>query len=123
MSDSETPLRKTRPWQAARPGEPTARQDAASEPLTVLTFDISCDKARRAVVESCKDHGMTRLHWSVFEGPMTKNRREQLAGVIESLITHAEGGGKFAIFVVGAREEALTVRWRSKPKRAAGAGS
>lgn len=103
-------IKRTRPWQGTKPGEAAGRLDAADELFTLVTFDLSDDKARRKVGETCKDYGLRRLQWSVFEGPMTRNRREELSDRLTLILEQAEGGGKLAIFPVGAREATWATR-------------
>ncbi|HRH00237.1 MAG TPA: CRISPR-associated endonuclease Cas2 [Polyangiaceae bacterium] len=107
-------VKSARPWQQARPGETASRQDPTSELLTIVTFDVPCDKTRRKVTEFCKDSGLTRLQWSVFEGMMTRNRREELWGRLKSLLDKPDVGGRLAVYVIGAREAAWADRW-SRP--------
>jgi len=88
----------------------------------VVAFDVPSDKARRKVCEICKDYGLTRLQWSVFEGPMTRNRREELAARLERLLSEAQGGGRFGIFPIGEQEARMARRWTApaadgEPKR------
>lgn len=103
-------LARTRPWQAERPGAAAARQAATDELFTLVAFDVPCDKARRRVGEICKDYGLTRAQWSVFEGPMSRNRREELSGRIARILEGAEGGGRAAIFPIGKQEASWA--WR-----------
>jgi CRISPR-associated protein Cas2 len=104
-------LARARPWQAARPGSATARQDPSDELLTILAFDIASDKARRTVGEICKDYGLGRTQWSVFEGAITRNRREELWARLVKILDAAEGGGRVAVYVIGGREAALATRY------------
>lgn len=115
-------VKSARPWQQPRPGETASRQDPTSELLTITTFDVPCDKTRRKVTEVCKDYGLTRLQWSVFEGMMTRNRREELWARLKSLLDKPEIGGRLAVYVIGAREAAWAERWtrRTTPPKASG---
>jgi CRISPR-associated protein Cas2 len=95
--------------------------------LTIITTDVPCDKARRRVVEMCKDYGLTRVQWSVFEGLMTRNRREEIVGRLKATLNKPDVGGKIAVYVVGAREAAWAERWQAEvgakpPKVGGGAG-
>jgi len=48
------------------------------------------------VSEKCLDFGLLRFQFSAFYGPLTRNRREELALILEHLIeVH---GGAIAIF-------------------------
>lgn len=101
---------RARPWQGTRPGSAAMRLGSETELLTVLVYDVPCDKTRRKVGERCKDYGLTRLQWSVFEGPMTRNRREELWSVLAALLAEAPGGGKLAAFPIGTREAGFASR-------------
>lgn len=56
------------------------------------------------------DYGLVRLQWSVFEGKMTRNRREELWGRLVGMLAGARGGGKVAAWPIGARE----AEWASR---------
>ena len=101
---------RARPWQAERPGAAAMRQASTDELFTLVAFDVPCDKARRRVGEICKDYGLKRAQWSVFEGPMSRNRREELSARVTQLLEDAEGGGRAAIFPVGKQEASWA--WR-----------
>lgn len=108
---SEPKKRTSKPaWKAARPGSAAARQDSKEELLTVVVFDISADKVRRKVGDICKDYGLYRLQWSAFEGPLTRNRREELWARLVKMIQASGDGGRLAIFPIGAREAAWATR-------------
>ncbi len=63
---------------------------------TVVMYDIPHDRTRTKVSQKCLDFGLTRFQYSAFYGPLSKNRREELALVLEHLIeVH---GGAIAIF-------------------------
>jgi CRISPR-associated protein Cas2 len=117
--------KRARPWQVERPGAAAARQSATDELFTLVAFDVPCDKARRKVGEMCKDYGLSRTQWSVFEGPMTRNRREELSARLEKLLKEAEGGGRVAVFPIGQREVewALRVVTKGTPVKAVARGS
>jgi len=107
-------VKPTRPWQGARPGEAASRQDAADELFTLVAFDIPDDKARRRVGETCKDYGLKRSQWSVFEGRMTRYRREELVDRLTLLLNGVEGGGCLSVFPIGAREVAWAARLNTR---------
>lgn len=102
-------LARTRPWQAPRTGA-AMRLGSEDELLTLVSFDVPSDRHRRLVGEVCKDYGLRRLQWSVFEGPMPRNRREELWERVVALLEEAPGGGKLAVFPIGAREAAFAQR-------------
>lgn len=107
-------LKATRPWQAERPGAAAARHTSTDELFTLVAFDVPCDKTRRKVGEVCKDYGLTRTQWSVFEGPMTRNRREELSARLTAMLERAEGGGRVAVYPIGQREAAWALRVKTK---------
>jgi CRISPR-associated protein Cas2 len=100
-----------------RPGAAAARQSATDELFTLVAFDVSCDKARHRLGEMCKDYGLKRAQWSVFEGTMTRNRREELSARIEQLLGSAEGGGRAAVYPIGKQEAVLAVAFLYPPSR------
>lgn len=66
------------------------------ESQTVLLYDIPHDRTRVKVSQKCLDFGLERFQYSAFHGPLTRNRREELALAVEHLIeVH---GGAIAIF-------------------------
>jgi CRISPR-associated protein Cas2 len=54
--------------------------------LTIVLYDIPHDRTRTKVSEKCLDYGLQRFQYSAFHGHLTKNRREELASVLEELI-------------------------------------
>lgn len=105
VSKAQKPgLARPRPWQGERPGAAAVRQASSGELFTLVAFDVPCDKARRRVGEICKDYGLKRAQWSVFEGTMSRNRREELSARVAELLGNAEGGGRAAIFPIGSQE-------------------
>ena len=57
-----------------------------SESQTIVLYDISHDRTRSKVSEKCLDFGLMRFQYSAFQGPLTKNRREELALILHDLI-------------------------------------
>jgi CRISPR-associated protein Cas2 len=119
---------KPKPWQGARPGSAAARQDAEDELLTLVAFDVASDKVRHRLGETCKDYGLARTQWSLFEGTMTRNRREELTVRLVAMIDAAEGGGRVGIYPIGTREAAWATRHstlgpKAKKTGTGGAGS
>jgi CRISPR-associated protein Cas2 len=49
------------------------------EVLTLVIYDISDDRTRTKVSETCLDYGLERIQYSAFQGMLTRNRREELA--------------------------------------------
>jgi len=60
--------------------------------------------------EVCKDYGLARTQWSLFEGPMTRNRREELWARLSKMLMAAEGGGRAAVYPIGQREARWALR-------------
>jgi CRISPR-associated protein Cas2 len=54
--------------------------------MTVVLYDIPHDRTRTKVSEKCLDYGLTRFQYSAFQGPLTRNRREELALVLQQII-------------------------------------
>lgn len=76
-----------------------------------MVFDFPSNRLRRKVGEICKDYGLWRFQWSAFEGPLTRNRREELWGILIKLIGEESEGSRLAMFPVGAREASFARRW------------
>jgi CRISPR-associated protein Cas2 len=72
------------------------------ESATVVLYDIPHDRTRSKVSEKCLDFGLVRFQYSAFHGPLTRNRREELALALEQLIEVY--GGAIAIFPVCAAD-------------------
>ena len=68
------------------------------EVRTVVLYDIPHDRTRTKVSQKCFDFGLIRFQYSAFHGPLTRNRREELALVLQDLIeVH---GGSIALIPV-----------------------
>lgn len=61
------------------------------ELLTLVIYDISDDRTRTKVGNACLDYGLQRIQFSAFQGPLTRNRREELAMQLAELL-RVEGG-------------------------------
>jgi CRISPR-associated protein Cas2 len=63
------------------------------ELLTYVIYDIENDRIRKRVAEDCKDAGLERVQFSVFQGPLDRTRRKELMSkLIERL---GDGRGRF----------------------------
>lgn len=72
------------------------------ETTTIVLYDIPHDRSRTKVSEKCLDFGLVRFQYSAFHGRLTRNRREELALALESLIeVH---GGAIALIPVCAAD-------------------
>ena len=65
---------------------------------TLVLYDVPHDRTRTKVSSKCLDYGLVRFQYSAFQGPLTKNRREELALVLHDLIEVY--GGKVALVPV-----------------------
>jgi CRISPR-associated protein Cas2 len=75
---------------------------AQLETTTVVLYDIPHDRTRTKVSEKCLDFGLIRFQYSAFYGPLTQNRRQELALILEHLIeVH---GGAIALIPVCAAD-------------------
>ncbi len=59
---------------------------AQIETMTIVLYDIPHDRTRTKVSEKCLDFGLVRFQYSAFHGPLTRNRREELALILEHQI-------------------------------------
>ena len=72
------------------------------ETTTVVLYDIPHDRTRTKVSDRCLDFGLVRFQYSAFHGRLTRNRREELALLLESLIEVY--GGSIALIPVCAED-------------------
>jgi len=72
------------------------------ESATIVLYDIPHDRSRTKVSEKCLDFGLIRFQYSAFHGRLSRNRREELAIHLESLIEVY--GGAVAIIPVCASD-------------------
>lgn len=56
------------------------------ETVTLVLYDIPHDRTRTKVAAKCSDFGLERFQYSAFQGRLTRNRREELALVLNDLI-------------------------------------
>jgi CRISPR-associated protein Cas2 len=54
--------------------------------LVWVVYDITENKIRKKISDSCKDYGLYRVQKSVFLGELNANKRESLALQCEELI-------------------------------------
>jgi CRISPR-associated protein Cas2 len=80
---------------------------AQQELLTLVLYDIPHDRTRTKVSDRCGDFGLVRFQYSAFQGPLTRNRREELALALESLIEVY--GGLITIFPLCAADTSQRV--------------
>jgi CRISPR-associated protein Cas2 len=65
------------------------------ELTTYVFYDIEDDRIRAKVTEACFDYGLMRLQYSVFVGPLSRNRREEIYARLTDLLS--EKGGKLIV--------------------------
>ncbi|SJZ90822.1 CRISPR-associated endonuclease Cas2 [Selenihalanaerobacter shriftii] len=58
---------------------------------TLLIYDITEDRIRNRVAETCKDYGLQRVQWSAFFGKINHNLREELMMKISRILGDNEG--------------------------------
>ncbi|HWL07736.1 MAG TPA: CRISPR-associated endonuclease Cas2 [Planctomicrobium sp.] len=86
---------------------------AQAESTTVVLYDIPHDRTRVKVSEKCLDFGLVRFQYSAFQGPLTRNRREELALILEHLVEIH--GGAIALFPVCAADSANWINIHIEP--------
>lgn len=72
------------------------------ETTTIVLYDIPHDRTRTKVAEKCLDFGLVRFQYSAFHGRLTRNRREELSLILDSLIEVY--GGAIALIPVCAAD-------------------
>lgn len=80
---------------------------------TVVLYDISHDRARTKVSDACLNFGLTRFQFSAFEGGLSRNRREELALLLQKLI--ADVGGRLRIFPICGDDLSSTINIEIEP--------
>ncbi len=48
------------------------------ELLTFVFYDVANDRIRGRIADACLDYGLRRVQFSVFIGPLSRNRREEI---------------------------------------------
>ena len=61
------------------------------ELITYVLYDIENDRIRGKVADACLDYGLARLQYSVFVGPLSKNRREEIFARLLDLLGDEAG--------------------------------
>ncbi|MCK8825707.1 CRISPR-associated endonuclease Cas2 [Fuchsiella alkaliacetigena] len=57
----------------------------------LLIYDISNDRIRNKVAETCKDYALKRIQWSAFLGQLSHNRREELMLKVSKILGDETG--------------------------------
>jgi CRISPR-associated protein Cas2 len=57
----------------------------------LLIYDISEDRLRAKVADTCKDYGLKRVQYSAFFGFLTQNYVEELQKKIRRLLSDSAG--------------------------------
>jgi CRISPR-associated protein Cas2 len=56
------------------------------ELMTYVFYDIEKDRIRAKIADACLDYGLERLQYSVFIGPLSRNRREEIFARLQDLL-------------------------------------
>jgi CRISPR-associated protein Cas2 len=57
----------------------------------LLIYDISDDRIRAKVADTCLDYGLDRIQYSAFYGNISRNYQEELFQKVQDLLGKAEG--------------------------------
>ncbi|MEW5897566.1 MAG: CRISPR-associated endonuclease Cas2 [Bacillota bacterium] len=58
---------------------------------TFVVYDITDDRTRNKIFQTCKDYGLTHIQYSAFFGELNHNRREELSGRLKRALGQKEG--------------------------------
>lgn len=58
---------------------------------TFVIYDISEDKIRKKIFETCKDYGLQHVQYSTFFGELNHNRRQEIIGRLKKILKKDEG--------------------------------
>lgn len=64
----------------------------------LVMYDISNDRIRGKVADTCMDYGLDRIQFSAFYGQLGRNHREELMLRISTLL--GDAGGKIELIPV-----------------------
>ncbi|TDX59014.1 CRISPR-associated endonuclease Cas2 [Orenia marismortui] len=68
----------------------------------LLIYDISEDKIRNRIAETCKDFGLHRIQWSAFTGKLNHNLREELMLKISRVL--GDSGGNIRLYPICSKD-------------------
>lgn len=57
----------------------------------LLVYDITEDRHRHKIAETCKDYGLDRIQYSTFSGKLSRNQQEELMLRLEELLDNTLG--------------------------------
>lgn len=84
------------------------------ELFTIVAIDVADDRLRRSAVTMVLDYGLKREQYSIFSGPMTRNRREELYARIRIMLRERyeedRSFGRVLVIPVGEREARSILR-------------
>lgn len=61
------------------------------ELLTFVFYDVESDRIRGRIADACLDYGLRRIQYSVFIGPLSRNRREEIFDRMRDLLGDGAG--------------------------------
>ena len=62
---------------------------------TIIALDIGSNKLRNRIEDDCRDQGMQRIQWSLFQGELNPARRRALVAAMQNHVDeHKENEGK-----------------------------
>jgi CRISPR-associated protein Cas2 len=70
----------------------------------LLVYDITDDRVRTKVADTCLDYGLDRIQFSAFAGRLTRNLQEELVMRAEHLLRKGMGGGKIQLIPICAKD-------------------
>jgi len=70
----------------------------------LLVYDITDDRVRTKVADTCLDYGLDRIQFSAFVGRLSRNNQEELVMRLERLLKKGEGGGKIQLIPICAKD-------------------
>lgn len=82
---------------------------------TLVIYDISNDKCRNSVVESCKDYGLKRIQYSCFLGDLNRNKRQELGMRLKRVLLKA--GGDVQVIPLCDKDLASRLHLHVEPKK------
>ncbi|HRE48629.1 MAG TPA: CRISPR-associated endonuclease Cas2 [Aggregatilineales bacterium] len=70
----------------------------------LLVYDITDDKARAKIADTCLDYGLDRTQFSAFIGRLTHTLQEELFMRLERVLRKSGGGGKIQLIPICAKD-------------------
>jgi CRISPR-associated protein Cas2 len=66
----------------------------------LLVYDITEDKPRTKIAETCKDFGLDRIQYSTFCGKLSRNQQESLMLRLEELLLLEDNSGNIQLIPI-----------------------